>query len=465
MTSVEAKPGVERPAPPFTTSTLTQEASRKLGYSTGRTMQIAQRLFQGVEIGNGEIEGLITYHRTDSTTLSDKALTESARVIRDMFGAEYHDGPRRYQTKVKNAQEAHEAIRPSDFRQTPQKLASLLEPDELRLYDLIWKRTMASQMKDARVLKTTVEITAADEPPSSPRRARPSSLPGSAAPTSRAATTRRPSSRIRRRSCRRAPSATASSARVSRRAARALAFVGLDAKKHETLPPARYTEAALIKELEAAGIGRPSTYASIIQTIQNRGYVFRQGKALVPSFTAFAVTELLRQHFTDYVDVGFTAEMEEVLDAISNGEREWLDFVRTFYRGDDASTTGWRRRSSRSRREIEYPTIDVGVDPATGQPIRVRIGRYGPFLQRGEGGEGNTASLPEDLPPADLTVESAVQLLEAKAQGPQAAGHRPGDRPAGLRDRSGASAPYVQLGDVPKRAARKSRSARRCSPA
>ena len=179
-------------------------------------MQIAQRLFQGVEIGNGEIEGLITYHRTDSTTLSDKALSESARVIGEMFGTRIPRRPAAVSDKVKNAQEAHEAIRPSDFRQTPQKLAALLEPDELRLYDLIWKRTMASQMKDARVLKTTVEITAAGEASrrSSPRRARRSSLPGSVAPTSRAATTRRPSSRIRRRSCRRAPSATASMRRA-----------------------------------------------------------------------------------------------------------------------------------------------------------------------------------------------------------------------------------------------------------
>ena len=159
VTSVDARPGVERPAPPFTTSTLTQEASRKLGFSTARTMQVAQRLFQGVEIGGGEIEGLITYHRTDSTTLSDKALTESARVIREMFGDEYYSGPRRYQTRVKNAQEAHEAIRPSDFRQTPQMLTGYLDADELRVYELIWKRTMASQMPDARVLKTTVEMT------------------------------------------------------------------------------------------------------------------------------------------------------------------------------------------------------------------------------------------------------------------------------------------------------------------
>ena len=160
VSSVEQKPGVERPAPPFTTSTLTQEASRKLGFSTERTMQAAQRLFQGVDTGNGEMEGLITYHRTDSTTLSDKALNESARVIREMFGSEYYEAPRRYQTRVKNAQEAHEAIRPSDFRLAPSQLERVLDPDDLKIYDLIWKRTMASQMVDARVLRTSVEISA-----------------------------------------------------------------------------------------------------------------------------------------------------------------------------------------------------------------------------------------------------------------------------------------------------------------
>ncbi|MGH8188965.1 MAG: DNA topoisomerase, partial [Steroidobacteraceae bacterium] len=160
VTSVEQKPGVERPAPPFTTSTLTQEASRRLGFSAERTMQAAQRLFQGVEVGDGQMEGLITYHRTDSTTLSDKAIGESARVIREMFGAEYYDGPRRYQTKVKNAQEAHEAIRPTDFRLAPSRLERVLDADDLKLYELIWKRTMASQMVDARVLRTNVELSA-----------------------------------------------------------------------------------------------------------------------------------------------------------------------------------------------------------------------------------------------------------------------------------------------------------------
>jgi DNA topoisomerase-1 len=456
VTSVESRPGVERPAPPFTTSTLTQEASRKLGFSTGRTMQIAQRLFQGVEIGNGEIEGLITYHRTDSTTLSEKALNESARVIGDMFGGEFYDEPRRYQTKVKNAQEAHEAIRPTDFRQTPQRLASLLDSDELRLYELIWKRTMASQMRDARVLKTTVEISAGDAVFTASGKAiefagfRRAYVEGSDDPQAELEDqeTILPACKVGDR---------VYAEGVMPAGREALAYLGLEAKRHETMPPARYTEAALIKELEAAGIGRPSTYASIIQTIQNRGYVFRQGRALVPSFTAFAVTELLRQHFSDYVDVGFTAEMEEVLDAISNGEREWLDFVREFYRGDGRHV-GLETLIEKKQAEIDYPAIEIGADPTSGQTIRVRIGRYGPFLQRGEGGDGNTASLPDDLAPADLTVEQAAQLLQAKAQGPRDLGEDPatGQHVYVIVGRFGA---YVQLGEAEKGSKEKPRRA------
>ena len=368
-----------------------------------------------------------------------------------MFGGEYHDGPRRYQTKVKNAQEAHEAIRPTDFRQTPQKLAALLEPDELRLYDLIWKRTMASQMRDARVLKTTVEITAAGEGEPALFTASGKAIEFAGFRRAYVEGSDDPQAELEDQetilpACAVGDRVYAQGVMPTGR--EGLEFLGLDAKKHETLPPARYTEAALIKELEAAGIGRPSTYASIIQTIQNRGYVFRLGKALVPSFTAFAVTELLRLHFTDYVDVGFTAEMEEVLDAISNGEREWLDFVRTFYRGDNRHV-GLEALIQKKQSEIDYPAIDVGVDPGTNQPIRVRIGRYGPFLQRGEGGEGNTASLPDDLPPADLTVEHAVQLLEAKAQGPKELGDDPasGQTVYVIVGRFGA---YVQLGESRK---------------
>jgi len=450
VTGVEARPGVERPAPPFTTSTLTQEASRKLGFSTSRTMQIAQRLFQGMEVGNGEIEGLITYHRTDSTTLSDKAINESARVIRDMFGGEYYDAPRRYQTKVKNAQEAHEAIRPTDFRQTPQRLTSILEPDELRLYDLIWKRTMASQMVDARVVKTTLEITAqTGDGDSAVFTASGKAIEFAGFRRAYVEGSDDPEAELEDQetilpTCRVGDRVYASGVMPSGK--EGLAYLGLEAKRHETQPPARYTEAALIKELESNGIGRPSTYASIIATIQNRGYVFRQGKALVPSFTAFAVTELLRQHFTDYVDPGFTAEMEEVLDQISNGERDWLDFVKGFYRGD-AKHTGLDALIQSKQSEIDYPLIEVGLDPAGEHSIRVRIGRYGPFLQRGEGGEGNTASLPDDLAPADLTVEKAVAQLNAKAQGPRQLGEDPGTGLA-VFVMNGRFGPYVQLGEM-----------------
>jgi len=414
VTSVDARPGAERPAPPFTTSTLSQEASRKLGFSTERTMQIAQRLFQGVEIGGGDIEGLITYHRTDSTTLSEKALNESARVIREMFGREYYDGPRRYQTRVKNAQEAHEAIRPTDFRLAPRDLERHLEADELRLYELIWKRTMASQMADARVLKTTVEITAEGHGGeacvfSASGKAiefagfRRAYVEGSDDPDAELADQESilPAMSEGHR-------VGAADAAGGAAGGAELALKGLEAKGHETQPPARFTEAALIRELEQAGIGRPSTYATTIATIERRGYVFRQGKALVPTFPAFAVTNLLRDHFGDYVDVGFTAEMEEDLDEISNGERDPVAFIRAFYRDGESGHPGLAPMVAKAEPNIEYPAIEIGADPDTGEPLRVRVGRFGPFVQRGEGGQGNTATLPRHLPPADLTVEKAV---------------------------------------------------------
>src|SRR5438445_4880568 len=295
VTAVDEKPGVERPAPPFTTSTLTQEASRKLGFSTERTMQSAQRLFQ---------DGHISYHRTDSTTLSEKALGESAAAIRGMFGDEYHSGPRRYATKVKNAQEAHEAIRPSNFAATPSTIG--LDRDDARIYELIGKRTMESQMVDARVLRTTVEITgrgangqdavfAASGKAIEFAGFRRAYVEGSDDP---AAELEEQETVL--------PKMTIGE-RVDRRATSRVQALALEPKRHETSPPARYTEASLIKELERQGIGRPSTYASTIGTIERRGYIFRQGKALVPSFTAFAVTRLLVGHFGDLVDLAFTA--------------------------------------------------------------------------------------------------------------------------------------------------------------
>jgi DNA topoisomerase-1 len=216
------------------------------------------------------------------------------------------------------------------------------------------------------------------------------------------------------------------------------------------VPPARYTEASLIKKLEEEGIGRPSTFEPTIETILRRGYVFRQGKALVPSFTAFAVTDLLRNHFGDYVDVGFTAKMEESLDEISNGERDRTDFIRSFYLGDD-HRPGLETEASQGASAADYPVIEIGVDPESGQPIRVRIGRFGPFLQVGEGGPGNTASLPDETAPADLSVEQAMALVRAKAAGPRAVGVDPvtGQTVYAMRGRFGA---YVQLGETPEKA-------------
>ena len=452
VTAVEQKPGTERPAPPFTTSTLTQEASRKLGFSTERTMQAAQRLFQGVDVGDGQMEGLITYHRTDSTTLSDKAINESARVIREMFGAEYYDAPRRYQTRVKNAQEAHEAIRPTDFRLAPSQLEGALDSDDLKLYELIWKRTMASQMVDARVLRTTMEISAKG--------------PGSDVATLTASGKAIEFAGFRRAYVEGSDDPNAEleeqeailpQAKVGDRinpstgsgqAPTPIALLGVEPKRHETTPPARFTEASLIKELERLGIGRPSTYAPTIATIVRRGYVFRQGKALVPSFTAFAVTKLLRDHFGDFVETDFTAEMEDDLDEISRGEREANAFLREFYYGDKRHR-GLLPAVEQGTEKADYPVLDLGQDPESAEPVRIRIGRFGPFVQLGEGGPGRTASLPDDVAPADLSVDKALELVRAKAEGPRPLGVDPatGQNVYVMNGRFGW---YVQLGETPE---------------
>jgi DNA topoisomerase-1 len=446
VSAVEQRPGAERPAPPFTTSTLTQEASRKLGFSTERTMQVAQRLFQGVDVGNGQMEGLISYHRTDSTTLSDKALEEAAAAIREMFGGDYYEGPRRYQTRVKNAQEAHEAIRPTDLRLTPARLEGVLDGDDLKVYDLIWKRTMASQMVDARVLRTTLELTA-DAPGGE------KAIFSASGKAIEFAGFRRayvegsddPAAELEEQE------AILPQCRVGDRVSTSgtpVTLVKTDPKRHETTPPARFTEASLIKELERLGIGRPSTYAPTIATIVRRGYVFRQGKALVPSFTAFAVTKLLREHFGDFVETDFTAEMEDDLDEISRGEREWIEFLREFYYGDKKHR-GLLGAVEHGAEKADYPVLDLGMDDASGEPVRIRIGRFGPFVQVGEGGPGRTASLPDDVAPADLTVERALELVRAKAEGPRTLGADPesGLTVYVLNGRFGA---YVQLGETPE---------------
>ena len=432
VSAVEEKPTTQRPSAPFTTSTLQQEANRKLGFSADRTMSAAQRLFQ---------DGVISYHRTDSTTLSDRALRESARAIQGLYGDAFYSGPRQYQTKVKNAQEAHEAIRPTDFDQTPQSLS--LPPDEARLYDLIWKRTVASQMADARLLRTTLEITATG----ADGRAHVFTASGKAiqfAGFLRAYVegSDDPASELGDQETI-LPKLVVGD-RVSAPGQGPLTLGGLDPKAHETLPPPRYTDASLVKRLEEDGIGRPSTYASIIQTIERRGYVWRQGKALVPSYTAFAVTRLLKDHFGQLVELGFTGRVEEDLDQVSNGDLDRTQFLEHFYNGQD----GWPglRHLVTNEDRIEYPVIDIGTEPTTGQKVVVRIGRYGAYAQMGDA----NASIPEDVAPADFTLEQALKLLKDRVQGPQSLGTDP-KTALPVYVLTGRFGPYVQLGEPPEK--------------
>ena len=437
VTTVEERPATQSPAAPFTTSTLQQEANRKLGFSADRTMSAAQKLFQ---------EGIISYHRTDSTTLSERALGEAAQAIRGLYGADFYGGPRQYRTRVKNAQEAHEAIRPTDFTQTPTRLEPRLGRDEQRLYELIWKRAVASQMADARLRRTRLEITA--EGPDGPAVFGASGktvefpgylrayVEGSDDPAAELGDQEMvlPALRV-------GDSVAADGP---------LALAGFETKQHETTPPARYTDASLVKRLEEDGIGRPSTYASIISTIERRGYIWRQGKALVPTFTAFAVTKLLKEHFAALVELGFTGQIEEGLDEISKGERRRDDFLATFYHGGGAADWPGLLSLVEQETQIDYPMISLGAHPETDAPVVVRIGKFGPYIQVGEGADAVNASVPDETPPADLTLERAIELVETRAKGPESLGTDP-DSGLPIYVMSGRFGPYVQLGENPER--------------
>jgi DNA topoisomerase-1 len=440
VTGVEEKPVTQRPAPPFTTSTLQQEANRKLGFSADRTMSAAQRLFE---------VGAMTYHRTDSTTISEKALQELERTIRGMYGDGYFGGPRRYKTKVKNAQEAHEAIRPTDFSLTPDRAGDEFRPEEARLYELVWKRTVASQMTDARLLRTTVEITAAGEsgaPCVFSASGKVIRFPGYLRAYVEGSDD--PASDLGDKEtllpvCR-------TGDRVSLPGGDAvLSLKELSPKPHETTPPARYTDASLVKRLEEDGIGRPSTYASIIKTILDRGYAWRQGKALVPTFTALVVTGFLKEHFRTLVELDFTGRIEEKLDLISTGAMERLAFLREFFLGDGREWPGLETLVERDSWG-EYPSYPLGEDPGTGQRVFIKIGRYGPYVLRGDGGEGNTAPLSAGVPPADFGLDEALALLAAKGAGPRIVG---ADPKTGLTvyAMTGRFGPYVQLGEAPEK--------------
>ncbi|MGH9045488.1 MAG: type I DNA topoisomerase [Acidimicrobiales bacterium] len=457
VTSVTERPFRRSPSAPFMTSTLQQEAARKLRFSAQRAMSVAQRLYE---------QGWITYMRTDSTTLSDEALAAARKQATELYGPGYvPSGPRRYERKVKNAQEAHEAIRPAgqSFR-TPEQAARTLSGDELRLYELIWKRTVASQMNDATGTSAQVRLGA---------RVPPGELTISSlelAANGRVITfpgflrayvegDDDPEAELADREVLLPAMSEGDSVRA----------LAAEPGSHTTNPPARYTEASLVKSMEELAVGRPSTYASVISTIVDRGYVWKKGSALVPSFTAFAVVELLERHFGELVDYGFTASMEDDLDQIAEGHEEALPWLTRFYfgkhgngggsaqppepegdgnpdLGGDTLRLGLKAAVALHLGEIDarqINSIPIGEDQQ-GRALVVRVGRYGPYLQRGD----ERASIPEDLAPDELTLERAQELLAAPSE----------DRTLGtdvdsgleVLVKSGRFGPYVQLGETPE---------------
>ncbi len=457
VVAVEEKPYRRSPAAPFITSTLQQEAARKLRFSAQRTMQVAQRLYEG---------GHITYMRTDSTTLSSEALAAARDQARALYGpANVPERPRTYDRKVRNAQEAHEAIRPSgNSFATPQQKAGELHGDELRLYELVWQRTVASQMIDATGTTARVRVGAATTRDCTIAPA------GTAVELSASGTVITSPGFLHVYSEGDDESdddARDGDARLPAVAAGdALGCAGLDAEDHATKPPARYTEASLVKRLEELGVGRPSTYASILQTIQDRGYVWKKGSALVPSFTAFAVVGLLEQHFPSLVDFGFTASMEDDLDEIASGTEEAIPWLERFYFGTNGSGDGAGNGSGNGAGQAALASVDgrlglkeavathlgtidareinsipIGADE-NGELIVARVGRYGPYLQRGE----ERASIPEDLAPDELSVARALDLLAAPADDRELGS----DPETGLvvQVRAGRFGPYVQLGEA-----------------
>lgn len=417
VTNLDERPSTRKPAPPFTTSTLQQEANRKLRLSARDTMRIAQSLYE---------QGYITYMRTDSVNLSQQAIAAARTCVGQLYGQEYlSPSPRQYSTKSKGAQEAHEAIRPSGstFR-TPQETG--LSGREFQLYDLIWKRTVATQMAEARQTHITVQIQAEE------------------------AEFRATGKRIDFPGFFRAyvegsddPDAAIESQEVILpRLATGdhPACQDLEAIAHETQPPARYTEASLVKTLESEGIGRPSTYASIIGTIIDRGYAQMVNNSLIPTFTAFAVTGLLEKHFPDLVDTSFTARMEQTLDEISTGEAAWLPYLKEFYLGEKGLETQVKQRESQID-PTEARTIDL-----EGLEAKVRIGRYGAYIETEHDDGPVKATIPQDLTPADLDPEQVETILRQKTEGPDKIGFHP-ETGEPIYQRIGPYGLYVQLGD------------------
>ncbi|PZP17754.1 MAG: type I DNA topoisomerase [Brachybacterium faecium] len=431
VTKLESKPHTRRPAPPFTTSSLQQEASRKLRLGARQAMRVAQSLYEN---------GYITYMRTDSVALSKEAIAASRAQASELYGSEYvPDKPRAYRSKSQNAQEAHEAIRPAGDRfRTPAQVASQLSGDEFRLYELIWKRTVASQMADAKGTTSTVELALEQN--------------------GRAATFRAAGTVITFRGFLAAYEEGRDASRYSddsedKRLPQMTEGQHLQTREllcdgHTTTPPPRYTEASLVRALEERGIGRPSTYASTVATIQDRGYVLRRGTALVPSWTAFAVVRLLEEHFGTFVDYDFTAHMEQQLDRMARGELGRADYLQDFYRGDGSTGPIGLKPMVDDLGDIDAREIN---SIPIGEGITLRVGRYGAYVERiergadgepVEGADPQRASVPEDIAPDELTVAKAQELLERQKDDGRVLGIDPGTGHE-LIAKDGRYGPYV----------------------
>ncbi|MEC4892064.1 MAG: type I DNA topoisomerase [Oscillatoria sp. PMC 1051.18] len=417
VSEIDERATTRKPYPPFTTSTLQQEANRKLNMSARDTMRTAQSLYE---------KGFITYMRTDSVHLSDRAIAAARSCVEQMYGKEYlSPKARQYKTKSKGAQEAHEAIRPAgeSFR-TPQSTG--LADRELKLYDLIWKRTVATQMADARLTMITVNLDVEDAGfRASGKRI---DFPGFFRAYVEGSDD--PDAAIENQEVNLPPLKVGDNPECQE----------LEAVSHETQPPARYTEASLVKTLESEGVGRPSTYASIIGTIIDRGYAQMRGNALIPTFTAFAVSSLLEEHFPDLVDTSFTSRMEQTLDEIATGEAKWLPYLKEFYLGEQGLEHQVKERENQIDPNVAKAIALENLD------AKVKIGKFGPYIEAENGSGPVTASIPEDLTPADLNPEQVEMLLRQKTEGPEKIGLHP-ETGEPIYVLIGKYGPYVQLGD------------------
>lgn len=425
VSSIETNRQKRSPAPPFITSTMQQEANRKFNMSAGDTMRTAQRLYE---------EGFITYMRTDSTFLSNQAIQAARDGVKQLYGDEYlSEKERRYTTKSKSAQEAHEAIRPAgNMFRTPKETG--LSGRELKLYDLIWKRTIATQMAEAQIEFTNVSIEAKEGKDTAIFKASGKEIifpgyfrayvEGSDDPEAQLEDQDRPLPPLKENenlNCKK-----------------------IEALTHETKPPARFTEASLIKFLEKEGVGRPSTYATIISTIQDRNYAVKDGSALAPTFTAFAVTELLETYFAELVDVQFTSQMEGRLDDIASGKAERTKYIKNYYEGEKGLKKNVETQESQIEPQLAK-RINLPIENL--EDIEVFIGRFGPYIQLKDNGEVISTSLPHDLSPAEITREKIKSLVEIAKDGPDSLGKHP-DTGEDVFLLTGRFGPYVQLGEV-----------------